>query len=218
MNNVAIISADLVHSSQLNAQELSAILSIIKEELKAHEGMVEQFSIYRGDSFQAVVGNPADALLIALTLKSVLNAHRVATNDSKSGEVLVDVRISIGIGEVTLVDNNLEESNGQAFHLSGRTLDAMKSEGRRMALTTVNADVNSEFKVHFTFLDSLTNRWSLASAEVVYYLLKKHIETEIAQKLNRSQAAINQRKKAAGWEEIKTLLNRYREVAEKHFV
>jgi hypothetical protein len=129
-----------------------------------------------------------------------------------------DIRISIGIGEASYQKNALTESNGEAFQLSGRTLDTMKSEGAKIALTTTVNEINAEFKVHLKFLDAVTNRWSIASAEVVYYLIKGYKEQEIAHTLNRSQAAINQRKKAAGWDAIKLLLERYVSIAKTQFV
>jgi hypothetical protein len=50
----------------------------------------------------------------------------------------------------------------------------------------------------------------------VYYLLKGYKEQEIADQLDRSQAAINLRKKAASWQEIQGLLRRFESLIKTH--
>lgn len=222
MKNIAILSGDLINSSDYEPATLKAVVKVLKKEFSAIEKQypneVLTFSIYRGDSFQGVIENPRLALSIALQIKAAVSAVTNKKEVSKSAIPVAGIRISIGIGEAEYQKNALEESNGEAFQFSGRTLDVMKSEGMKMALTTANKDVNAEFKVQLKFLDATTDRWSIASAEVVYYLLKGFKEQEIAKELSRSQAAINLRKKAAGWEEIKLLLERYHQVAQQYFV
>ncbi|GHC51697.1 hypothetical protein [Ulvibacter litoralis] len=221
MKNIAILSGDLINSSEYESTTLKAVVTTLKKEFAVIEAQYPgeriSFSIYRGDSFQGVVENPVLALTIALQIKAAVNAVTNA-EVSKSTTPIAGIRISIGIGEATYQKDALAESNGEAFQYSGRTLDIMKAEGMKMALTTANADVNSEFKVQLKFLDATTDRWSIASAEVVYFLLKGYKEQEIATELSRSQAAINLRKKAAGWDEIKLLLERYTQVAQQYFV
>jgi len=63
----------------------------------------------------------------------------------------------------------------------------------------------------------ISDKWSTASAEVIYYLLKDFKETEIASELGISQSAVNQRKKAAGWNGIDILLARYKKVIKENF-
>ena len=110
------------------------------------------------------------------------------------------------------------ESNGEAFQFSGRTLDEMKKTGRKMTLTTGINEINNEFDNAFLLFDTITDKWSSASAEVIYYLLKEMKETEIADTLGISQSAVNQRKKAAGWDAILSLMERYEQVMKQHFI
>lgn len=133
----------------------------------------------------------------------------------KSNVAVADVRIAIGIGEADYNEKAITESNGEAFHFSGHTLDVMKEENKKLSLKTGNKNTNDEFKVSLKFLDSLTDKWSIASAEVIYFLLKGMKEQQIADLLQRSQAAINLRKKAAGWEEIQLVLQRFNQVISK---
>jgi hypothetical protein len=221
MKTIAIVSGDLINSSAYDLKDLKAVVLVLKKEFSVLEKQYSDesvyFSIYRGDSFQGVIENTELALAVALQIKAAVRAYVMSNDRPKNAIPIADIRISIGIGKATYKKEALEESNGEAFHFSGRTLDTMKSEGMKMALTTADQEMNAEFKVHLKFLDAITDRWSVASAEVVYYLLKNLKEQEIATKLNRSQAAINQRKKAAGWDEIKLLLERYSQVAQNHF-
>jgi len=209
---VAVITADLINSRSYEKAFLKEVLLVLKKEFdavsKEHDAM---FTLFRGDSFQGIVKHPKDALQIALRLKTaVLKVENMAQQKSNIPEA--DVRIAIGIGEADYNEKAITESNGEAFHYSGLTLDLMKAENKKISLKTSNENINDEFKVSLKFLDSLTEKWSIASAEVVYYLLKGMKEQQIADLLQRSQAAINLRKKAAGWEEVQLLLHRYHQV------
>ena len=69
-----------------------------------------------------------------------------------------------------------------------------------------------EDDLKYFLLDTITDKWSTASAEVVYYLLRDLKEREIAAEIHISQSAVNQRKNASGWEAIAGLLSRYNHV------
>ena len=213
---VAVLTADLINSTTYDKKTLQQVIAVLKEEfeeLNTREDAI--FAIFRGDSFQGILKQPKDALHIALKLKTSICKVQ-STTQKKSSSPMADVRIAIGIGEAEYNENAIAESNGEAFHLSGKTLDTMKSENKKISLKTANADINGEFQVSLKFLDSLTDKWSIASAEVVYFLLKGLKEQQIANELHRSQAAIHLRKKAAGWEEIQLLLQRFEQNIENY--
>lgn len=212
---IAVLTADLINSTSYEKTFLKEVVNVLKTEFDSISKEQDAlFTIFRGDSFQGIVKHPEDALQIALRLKAaVLKVQDSAPK--KSNMPVADVRIAIGIGEADYNEKAISESNGEAFHYSGHTLDAMKAENKKLSLKTGNENINSEFKVSLKFLDSLTDKWSIASAEVVYYLLKGMKEQQIADLLKRSQAAINLRKKAAGWEELQLLLHRFNQVFSK---
>ncbi|MBT8276014.1 MAG: SatD family protein [Bacteroidia bacterium] len=219
---IAVITGDLVNSSQFSHTRLQAIIQRLKNEFETIQSEKRAnritFTMFRGDSFQGIVEDPCEALQISLQIKALINSFNDSGEVAGNTVPIADVRISIGIGEASYDLDAINVSNGEAFQFSGRTLDSMKAEHVKMALRTANAQINDEFRVHMKFLDSITDRWSMASAEVVYFLLKRYKERQIAQKLNRSQAAINHRKKAAGWDEIQLLFDRYEQVIKKQFV
>ena len=164
-------------------------------------------------SFQGIIKDPEEALIIAMQIKAAINRiHLKKTKKSKTYSKIVDFKVAIGIGTQSLEREAIAESNGQAFQFTGRTMYEMKNENRKTRIKTEIEDINEEFDNSFFLLDTITDKWSTASAEVVYYLLRDLKEREVAAEINISQSAVNQRKKAAGWEAIALLLARYRKV------
>lgn len=204
----AVISADLIDSTKYTPQALDAILNALTTEFEYLKKAIKaEFRIFRGDSFQGVLYHPETALDAALSMKTAVNKLAVKPKDSSA---LPDFRMAIGIGDINLERASILESNGTAFQYSGRTLDGMKGDLSRLRIKTDDENYNDEFNTHFTLLESITDRWSTASAEVVYYLLKGKKEVEIAEIIGINQSAVNHRKKAANWDAIARLLARYK--------
>ncbi len=216
---IAVITADLVNSTRYNDKTLTAIIETLRAEfdkIAKQTNNKASFTLFRGDSFQGVTSQPELALTLALRLKSCVTKLQLDSTQSKAVMPVGDVRIAIGIGEGTFNPKDISASNGEAFQLSGTTLDGMKKQQQKFSLTSGDEAINSEFDVHMAFLDNVTDRWSVASSEVIYHLLNGLKEQQIANVLERSQAAINLRKKAASWDEIKLLLARYKQVIQAH--
>ena len=135
---IAVITADLVDSSNYSESFLDEILKNLNSEFeKLQQDYAENeidFEIYRGDSFQGIISKYQDSLKIALRIKSLIN--KVKSKDQKTSSTLADVKIAIGIGAFDYKGDSIAESNGQAFQLSGRTLDEMKNDSRKIRLKT----------------------------------------------------------------------------------
>ena len=203
-----VITGDLIDSTSYTLQELNAILNTVNTEFEYLKTVYDaDFKIFRGDSFQGVVLNSSIALDLVLTLKTAVNK---ITPKNKKISGLTDFRIAIGVGNINLKRASILESNGAAFQFSGRMLDSMKGDYPRLLLKTDDENLDDEFNVHFVLLDSVTSKWSVASAEVAYYLLKGKKETEVAEILGINQSAVNHRKKAANWDAVALLLKRYK--------
>lgn len=215
----AVISADLINSTTYQKGILNKVLDRLKTEfniISEHQEAV--FDLYRGDSFQAVISDPASSFRIILQLKTAINSIHSEKNKNRNAfGITADFRAAIGIGTINLERKSISESNGEAFQLSGRTLDDMKKGPHKLLLMSPDENVNQEFATSFLLFDQLADRWSTASAEVIYYTLQNKKEKEIAEKLGISQSAVNQRKKASGWEAIEVLLNRFENVISEKF-
>lgn len=216
---VAIMTADLVDSSLYEDDLLENVLNGLKKEFdEIGKDKQVRFEIFRGDSFQGIIYEPKNALRIALQIKAAVNQiHFRETKKNRAYSKMADFKMAIGIGTIDLERDFISESNGQAFQFSGRTLDEMKTENQRTRVKTPNEEINEEFNTSFFLLDMVIDKWSTASAEVVYYSLKGLKEREIAEQIDISQPAVNQRKKASGWEAISKLVERYERVIEKNF-
>jgi len=218
---IAVISADLLSSSSYSKTLLEKVIYALNKEFTSLEKLSEKdsgFKIFRGDSFQGIVYDPSKALRITLQLKTAINRIHLHENDSnRAFKKEADIRIAIGIGSYDFKRDSIMESNGQAFQFSGRTLDDMKKENRKLQLKTPVENINNEFNTSLYLFDTLADKWSTASAEVIYYLLNGFKETDIALELGISQSAVNQRKKAAGWDAIDSLLHRYETLMNEHF-
>ncbi len=216
---IAVITADIIASSELEDRLLERALDTLKAEFSSIQDNYGEekvnFKIYRGDSFQGILKVPEDSLHLVLQLKTAVNRICIDKRSARAQAIPVDFKVAVGIGSQELEREAIAESNGQAFQFSGRTLDEMKNENRRTALKTPIEDINGEFRTSFLLLDTITEKWSTASAEVVYYSLKGLKEKEIAAILNISQSAVNQRKKAAGWEAVALLQERFKEAITK---
>ncbi len=218
---IAVISADLLSSSSYPKELLEQVISSLNREfrqVKKSSELDPGFKIFRGDSFQGIIYDPSKALLMALKFKTAINMLHLKERDTnKAFKREADLRLAIGIGTYDFKRESIMEANGEAFQFSGRTLDDMKKENRKLKLMTSNSNINDEFDTSFYLFDTLADKWSTASAEVIYFLLQGYKETEIANELDISQSAVNQRKKAAGWDAIEALLLRYQKVISEHF-
>lgn len=215
---IAVLTADLIDSTRYSKNILSFIIEELQREFEALSREYEdqmRFALFRGDSFQGVLKDPLLALTVALRLKATVKKAQPDPQISKGMIPVGDVRIAIGIGQGEFPQGPISTANDQAYQFSGKLLDGMKEMGSKTSIQFADPDLNAEFFVHFSFLDNLIDRWTVASSEVVYYLLKGLKEQEIADILDRSQAAINLRKKAASWQEIKFLMLHYDQVTKK---
>ncbi len=210
----AVITGDLIDSTKYTSQELDTILDVVNQEFEHFRSTYDtDFKIFRGDSFQGIVINPTIALDLVIAIKTAVNKIPIK-NKKISG--LPDFRIAIGIGTINLKRESILESNGEAFQFSGKALDTMKGDYPRLLLKTADNNLNDEFNVHFSLLDSVTSKWSMSSAEVIYYLHKGYKEVKIAETLGINQSAVNHRKKVANWDSIALLLDRYQAVVSKY--
>lgn len=194
----AIITGDIVNSEDYQASEWLEILKNYFSELGESPS---DWEIYRGDEFQLRV--PLEnALEVAIHIKALLKSTKG-----------LDVRMGIGIGEVTFVGVGVSESNGPAYRLSGRSFEALKEN--KINLTVATGDkfydrtLNLMIKLALDFIDD----WSPVSAEIVAMALESPTasQQEIAARLHIRQSAVSQRQKRARLDLVQELLRYYTE-------
>lgn len=213
----AAISADIIGYTQLSPPRADEVLSGLKQffdqqnKLDSLTNLLPDFKIKRGDALQIILPNARDALRMAIMLKAWIT--QIALTDSnKRRHPDIGIRLAIGLGAIENPRNKVDESSGEALIYSGRTLDKMKNEKRTFAIKTPITAWTKELETAFKLLEVILSGWNITSAELVYWLLQDLNETQIAEQLNISQPAVNQRKKRAGWSGIEALLDRYQEL------
>lgn len=206
-----VITGDIVGSTNIKTEyraNLLNCLNTMKEELQC----VSPFSmeLFRGDSFQLLVEDPAAALKVAILLRAGL-IHQ--TPDRENG--MWDARISLGIGEVQFMADSIVTSDGEAFQYSGRQLDTMNKT--RLAVKTPWNDVDQELEVSTAFVDDIIKRWSGKQAGMIYLSLKADSpKKRVAEYIGTSVQNVRNVLSSAREPLIRMYLERYCKIVNNH--
>ncbi|WP_018629393.1 SatD family protein [Niabella aurantiaca] len=181
---IAILTGDVMRSETTDPKEW---MPLLKSFLKKQGHAPGDWEIYRGDAFQLKLP-PADALFKSMHLKSILKQ-----------QANLDVRLSIGVGELSYRTEKITESNGTAFVRSGRKFDSMKEEKTTLAFATGNEQADAALNLMARFASLIMDNWSPAAAEIVALFLEKPEwnQQQIAEKLKINQSAVSQSRKRA---------------------
>jgi hypothetical protein len=116
----AVLTGDLIKSSKMSNEQRQDTLSTISQ-LASHipdifpEIGITGPEIFRGDSWQLLLSQPQYALHVAAIIRAGLKSRK-----------LLDTRIGIGLGNAEMLGNDLGQSDGAVFRLSGKALDELK--------------------------------------------------------------------------------------------
>ncbi|MDB2606669.1 SatD family protein [Zobellia sp.] len=193
---VAIITGDIINSENHNSSEW---LVPLKEYLSKLGKSPIDWEVYRGDEFQLKIAKE-DALQAAIHIKALIKTVKG-----------LDVRMGIGLGNETFKGVGVSESNGPAYHRSGRTFESLKEDKLNLTIATGNGffddNLNLMLKLALHFMDD----WSTVSAEIIVLALDNPnaSQSEIAQRLNIQQSAVSQRQKRARLDLVLELLEYY---------
>jgi hypothetical protein len=204
----AVITGDIKKSTRLPAADLVRLPSVLKEIFNAlgktpePKGRLLRYSIFRGDSFQLVI-EPESVLEAMLFIRAGLRA-------AYPGSVAkaVDCRLAAAIGHIENLTDNITESTGEAFTLSGRLMEDIK-KSFLMAIITPDPSATSELNTELALCDKLMSRWTYSQALLLPKLLNGEMQTSIADESGISQAAVAKKTQAMGWQAIEMLLQRY---------
>lgn len=199
-----VITGDIIESSAIQIKYRDFLLKSIREiadELSVIEPL--RIEMFRGDSFQAVIDSPENAIKIAVLLRAGLKGHT-----PKECKKPWDARLSIGVGTISYHADNTVLSDGEAFQYSGRELDEMGK--RRLVVKTRWADVNEELQVSGAFADEVVSSWSVPQSQAAYQALLYNIsQKEIANKFQKSAQNISKLLGAAKVNLVQMYIDRY---------
>jgi hypothetical protein len=194
---IGVITGDIIGSKFLkDKQRLSSVIEEILGLCKEN-GIIDGYHIYRGDSFQMYTQKPEGCIFCSLLVRAGLRAATktldLGHQSLPTGYVL-DARLAIGIGDQGFLADDVSKSNGQAFELSGRLLDQMTHKNIHLDISTCWPNINSDLKISIYLVDTLVDKWTASSAEVLFIdLLYKKTQVEISKELGISQPAVHKR-------------------------
>ena len=195
----AVLTADVVNSTKLSATQDKRLLEKLENILKPHG-----HEFYRGDSFQTFLTAP-EALRLALACRAA--AIELTTKDD--AEVRGDIRISIGIGELSLPITSLGSAKGEAFVLSGRELDDLQKGDRRLTIVCCNAIANVGFQVMSEYLDDIFHTMTGKQADIIAELLSGVTQQQLTISREKAKSTISELANAGRWPAIESILQQY---------
>lgn len=226
----AAISADVVASSSLRIEEIDHLTQRIYwlfdqiEAYKEKEGKVIPYRrLVAGDLIEYLITDPADALRIALILKTGIKSFILEDNTTgiirkqyRSLFTTYGVRVAVGIGEMNweLVDKDI--LNGEAISRSGRLIAQEKTSNKERVSIKNTLFFDSPIPAHtelFTtmlaLVDELLNKATQRQCATILYKLLGYNENDIATELKIPQSTVNVQSRAAGWSAIEQAVKYY---------
>lgn len=126
----------------------------------------------------------------------------------------LDVRMGIGLGEITFVGSGVSESNGPAYRRSGRSFESLKEDKKKLTIATGDSFYDDTLNLMLRLALDFMDDWSTVSAEVVAIALENPnaSQNEIAKRLGIQQSAVSQRQKRARLDLVFDLLTYYSKI------
>jgi len=229
----AVISGDIVSSTALNELELELlrknVLQLIDTFTVDPSGQTGDIQFYghliKGDYIECYLKEPKDSLRVALIIKTLVKMmvlEKSPDNALEKKRLLFKkygVRLAIGIGSMRTIDTEQGILDGEAIYLSGRKIDDQRSSNKEKVVIkntlffeTTDIKLKEQGSVLVDLLDVLLNNATARQCEVLHYKLLGFTESDIAQKLDVNQAAVNQHSTAVGWNAIEHTLKYYEQL------
>jgi len=207
----AVITGDVVKSSKLPddlRRKLSDILRKAYADLKAmapalfpEDVLRYPLAVFRGDAIQMVVVEPEYAAHAAVAFRALVLAA--------SEKPRIELRLALGIGPIDFVPgNDVHEGDGEAFRLSGRALDEMKSSAT-LAVASETSERQAALKTVLSLVDAVTDAWTPNQARAVAGAMKGRTQEQIAASWPgkpTSQQNVWRQLRRAHWDAVHTAL------------
>lgn len=207
----AVLTGDLVKSAKLDPVNLKMVLQRLQEgqvrfnSTYAHS-IVGRMAIFSGDSWQVLISKVNLSFRLTLYFRALVKA-----SEGLSG----DTRIAVAWGQIdeeTLNPDNISESTGQAFTLSGRALADMDRFKHLELVIPENLDHCSHGSLKLLWpsillLDEVSGRWTGKQSEILALALLGYNQNQIASELNIAQPTVSNSLNAAGWKRLKEYLD-----------
>lgn len=187
---VAIITGDIINSTEDDSSEW---LALLKKALSQYGKSPKYWEIFRGDSFQLRV-EPTHALIAAFHIKACIK---------QTGSR--DVRMAIGVGEITIEEKRISESNGSAYIRSGERFEELKKQ--TLAIRTDREEFDEILNIMTDLALLVADNWSATVATIINTSIENpnKSQREIAKHLKKSQSNISEAMSRGGYHEMMRL-------------
>ncbi len=191
----AVITGDIINSRSTDAKDWLEILQAV---LNAYGTQPISWEIYRGDSFQLML-TAEDAITAGFHIKAAI----------KQIDQL-DVRLSIGLGDIDFESGKITTSNGTAFVRSGEGFEALKKQNMLVCSGDENFDHSINTMLGLALY--IANRWTATVSTVIRTVIEHpdKKQKELAKMLDKSQSNISESLKRGGFDEIMAMNNYYK--------
>ncbi|MDB5022601.1 MAG: hypothetical protein JWP78_356 [Mucilaginibacter sp.] len=192
-----VITGDVTNFTSIAIDKREALIIKTSKLIKSWVIKPEYAEIFRGDSFQLLFDNINETLKRSIQLRCWFKQHTQAKQKDP-----LDARISVGFGEIDYFGKSVLDTDGEAFHLSGRAFDELKNVQDYFQVSTADNRLNEQLRVILNLANLIISQWTKNQAEVIFLLLEAKTQQEMADELKIAQSAVNNRLKLARWKEI----------------
>jgi hypothetical protein len=209
MKNHAVITGDIIGFTKLAPQKRKALITDTEKLLKTWIEKTADAEVFRGDSYQVIFNDVRYAIDRSIQLICWFKKYT-----EEADQTQIDTRISIGAGSISYKGKNVLNSDGEAFHLSGRRFDKME-QGEYLAISTGSAETDATLEIILNFMNAYIGDWTKGQAEVIFLILEGKTQQEISETLSLSQPSVNSRLKLAGWKEFEPAIRHVASLMER---
>lgn len=199
MQDYAVITGDIINFTRLSAEKRKYLIAETEKLLKSWVDKSQDAEVFRGDSYQFLMADIDESIKKSVQLICWFKKH-------SETDISLSSRVSVGIGKIAYEGKSVLDSDGEAFHQSGRYFDKMNG-AEILAITTANQEINEQIRIILSFINLFINQWNKKQAEVIYLACEGYTQTNMAAMLSIAQGAVNNRLKVARWKEVEKGIN-----------
>jgi len=209
MEKYAVLTGDIINFTKLPDRDRLKLITQTEALLKSWADKPNEAEVFRGDSYQLILND-----ITTVEKKSVQLICWFKKHSDEKNKIYLGSRISVGIGAIAYQGKSVLDSDGEAFHLSGRNFDKM-TDNEILSIKTPDDATNEQIAIILNFANVVINQLTAAQAEVIYMAIDSYTQTRMAEELNINQGAVNSRLKLANWKTIQDGINYITELIKK---
>ena len=206
MKIYAVVTGDIKNFTKLPSDRRGKLVKETEELMREMVKDTNDAQVFRGDSYQLLMDDISQVLKRCIQLICWFRLNSLAGIGLNRDHL--GTRLSIGIGEIAYKGTNVLDSDGEAFHLSGRNFDLLNKD-EIIRLTTFDEKKNEVYEMLLMFMNSIIRSWTPNQAKTIFQLLARDDNTQeqVAKELKMTQPAVALSLQAARWREVEKGIN-----------